>query len=139
MEIWKAVSGAEDRVRAAERVFDHQVDVETVRAFLADTRSHLLIAYVDGDPAGFVSGAELTHPDKARPELFVNELGVLGAYQSRGIGRALVSALWEIAQRRGCRGMWVLTDEGNVAALKVYGATGGMRMGDQVLFQWGET
>jgi len=67
MEIWEAVSGAEDRVQAAERVFDHQVDVETVRAFLADTRSHLLIAYVHGDPAGFVSGTELTH--RTRPVL----------------------------------------------------------------------
>jgi len=139
MEIWEAVGWAEDRVRAAERVFDRPVDVETVRAFLADVRSHLLIAYVDGDPAGFVSGTELIHPDKARPELFVNELGVLVAYQGRGIGRALVSALWAIAQRRGCRGMWVLTDEANLAALKVYGAAGGMRMDGQVLFQWGET
>jgi len=39
----------------------------------------LLIAYVEGEPAGFVSGTELSHPDKAQPEMFLNELGVEAA------------------------------------------------------------
>ena len=139
MDLWEAVPGAEERVRAAERVFDHPVDIEAARRFLEDERSHLLIAYVDGEPAGFVSGAELLHPDRARPELFLNELGVLPAYQGRGVGRALVTRLWELAAGRGCRGMWVLTDDANAAAKKVYGGTGGVRQADQVMFLWGET
>jgi len=139
MDLWEAVPGAEERVRAAERVFDHPVDLEATRRFLEDESSHLLIAYVDGQPAGFVSGTELTHPDHSQPELFLNELGVLPAYQGRGIGRALVQRLWELARRRGCRGMWVLTDDGNVAAQRLYAATGGVRQEDQVMFQWGET
>jgi ribosomal protein S18 acetylase RimI-like enzyme len=99
----------------------------------------LVIAYVDGQAAGFVSGTELTHPDQSQPELFLNELGVDAAYRGRGIGSALVSALWELAQSRSCRGMWVLTDEANAAAKKVYGGTGGIRQADQVMFQWGDT
>ena len=35
--------------------------------------------------------------------------------------------------------MWVLTDDGNTAAKKVYAATGGIRQSDQVMFLWGET
>jgi hypothetical protein len=35
--------------------------------------------------------------------------------------------------------MWVLTDEANAAAKKVYGDTGGVRQADQVMFQWGAT
>jgi hypothetical protein len=36
--------------------------------------------------------------------------------------------------------MWVLTDDANLAALKVYAAAGGTRLpDDQVMFQWGET
>jgi ribosomal protein S18 acetylase RimI-like enzyme len=139
MDLWEAAPGGEERVRAAERVFDHPVDLEAARRFLEDDGSHLLIAYVDDQPAGFVSGTELTHPDHARPEVFLNELGVLPAYQGRGIGRALVERLWELARRRGCRGMWVLTDEANAAAQKVYAATGGVRQADQVMFLWGET
>ena len=140
MEIWCAIAGAEERVRAAERLFDHPVDLEATRRFLADDANHLLIAYVEGRPAGFVSGTELTHPDHALPELFLNELSVDEAFRGRGIGRELVAKLWELAQSRGCRGMWVLTDDGNPAALKVYAAAGGTRLPDDpVMFQWGET
>jgi ribosomal protein S18 acetylase RimI-like enzyme len=139
VEIWRAESGAEERVKAAEPLFDDPVDLEAARRFLAEGANELLIAYVDGEPAGFVSGTELSHPDKARPELFLNELGVDEAYRGCGIGRALVARLWEIAQSRGCRGMWVLTDDDNVAANKVYAAAGGTRGDDQVMYEWGES
>ena len=137
VEIWRAEPGEEERVQAAERLFDHRVDPDATRRFLANPDNELLIAYLDGDPAGFVSGTELTHPDRAQPELFLNELGVDAAHRGRGIGRALVASLWERAQARGCRGMWVLTDDANVAANKVYAAAGGTRARDEVMYQWG--
>jgi ribosomal protein S18 acetylase RimI-like enzyme len=139
VEIWHAEAGQEERVKAAERLFDDPVDLDATRRFLAAEANHLLIAYVDGEPAGFVTGTELTHPDKAGPELFLNELGVDEAYRGRGIGRQLVSDLWQLAQSRGCRGMWVLTDDDNEAALRVYAAAGGTRLPPEVMFQWGET
>ncbi len=43
--------------------------------FLAQPGHHLGIAYVDGSPAGFISGVELTHADKGT-EMFLNELAV---------------------------------------------------------------
>jgi [ribosomal protein S18]-alanine N-acetyltransferase len=140
MDVWHATAGEEVRVKEAERLFDDPVDLEATRRFLEDEANHLVIAYVEGRPAGFVSGTELLHPDHAEPELFLNELGVVPEFQGRGIGRALVASLWELAQSRGCRGMWVLTDDANPAALKVYAAAGGTRTpDDQVMFQWGET
>ena len=139
IELWHATSGGEDRVKAAEHLFDDPVDLEATRGFLANEANHLLIAYVDGEPAGFVTGTELTHPDNPAPELFLNELGVDERYRGRGIGRRLVAALWELAQGRGCAGMWVLTDDGNPPALKVYAAAGGTRVSDpQVMFEWGK-
>ena len=138
MEIWPAEAGNEARVQAAEHLFDDPVDVAATRRFLADSANDLLIAYVDGEPAGFVTGTEVRHPDKTQPELFLNELGVDERYRGRGIGRALVTQLWERAQSRGCRGMWVLTDDGNVAANKVYAAAGGTKGSSHVLYEWGE-
>jgi ribosomal protein S18 acetylase RimI-like enzyme len=140
MELWRAEAGSENRVKESERLFDDPVDLEATRRFLADDANHLLLAYVDDEPAGFVSGTELTHPDQSRPELFLNELGVDEEFRGRGIGTALVAKLWEIAQGRGCRGMWVLTDDSNPSALKVYARAGGTRLPEpQVMFQWGET
>jgi [ribosomal protein S18]-alanine N-acetyltransferase len=138
MDVWHASVGGEERVKAAERLFDDPVDLAATRRFLEIETNHLLIAYVDGQPAGFVSGTELTHPDQADPELFLNELGVDAEYRGRGIGKELVAHLWGIAQGRGCRGMWVLTDDSNPAALKVYAGAGGTRLAPQVMFQWGD-
>jgi ribosomal protein S18 acetylase RimI-like enzyme len=139
IDIRRAAAGEEERVLAAEMLFDDPVDLNATRRFLADDANVLLIAYVDDVPGGFVTGTELTHPDKSAPELFLNELGVDEAYRGRGIGRALVAALWRLAHARGCRGMWVLTDDDNAAANKVYAAAGAIRVGSEVMYQWGES
>ena len=136
MDLWHAGAGEEDRVKEAERLFDDPVDLDATRRFLADDANHLLIAYVDDEPAGFVSGTELLHPDDPRPELFLNELGVDEQFRGRGIGTALVAALWDLAQSRGCRGMWVLTDEDNAAAISTYRRAGATKDERNLLLEW---
>jgi ribosomal protein S18 acetylase RimI-like enzyme len=139
LEIWQATPGSESRVKAAEHLFDHSVDLDATRRFLGDAANVLLIAYEAGRPAGFVSGTVVWHPDYARPEMFLNELAVDEAFRSRGIGRALVAELWRLSQSGGCRGMWVLTDDDNAPANRVYGVAGGKRAGAHVMYEWGET
>ena len=72
-----------------------------------------------GWAVGFVSGVETTHPDKGT-EMFLYELGVDESARRQGVGRALVEALAAFAEERGCYGMWVLTEDDNVAARKTY-------------------
>ena len=120
-------------------LFDDPVDLDATRRFLADDANVLLVACADGEPAGFVTGTELSHPDKPVPEMFLNELAVHEAFRRRGIGRRLVEELWQLAQQRGCRGMWVLTDDDNVAANRVYLGAGGVRGAAERMYQWGET
>jgi ribosomal protein S18 acetylase RimI-like enzyme len=139
LDIWCATPGSESRVKAAESLFDDPVDVDATQRFLADEANVLLIAYEGDAPAGFVSGTMLTHPDKPQPEMFLNELAVDESFRGRGIGRALVAELWRAAQARGCRGMWVLTDDDNAAANKVYSAAGGSRVDPQVMYEFGES
>jgi len=86
-------------------------------------------------PAGFVTGVEMTHPDKGT-EMFLYELAVAEGHRNRGIGRSLVAALAELARDRGCYGMWVLTDPGNAAAQIAYSAAGGVREADQAFITW---
>ncbi|HVR88929.1 MAG TPA: GNAT family N-acetyltransferase [Candidatus Limnocylindria bacterium] len=68
-------------------------------------------------PAGFVSGVELTHPDKGTG-MFLYELGVDEPYRRAGMGRAMVRSLADLAARRGCYGMWVGSEETNTGALR---------------------
>lgn len=127
--------GDEAAVEAAAPLFDHATRPLWTQRFLAQPEHHLCIAYVDGTPAGFVSGVELTHPDKGT-EMFLYELSVDAAYRNRGLGRGLVDALAGLAREKGCYGMWVLTDADNAAALKAYRAAGGTDRGASVMLDW---
>ena len=122
-------------VEAAGPLLDRPPAADATRRFLADPGHHLLVAYEADVPAGFVTGVEMTHPDKGT-EMFLYELGVAEGLRSRGIGRSLVAALAQLAQDRGCYGMWVLTDPGNAAAQTAYSAAGGVREADQAFITW---
>ena len=128
--------GAEVRVLEAAHLFDHRVHASAVHAFLADDRHHLLLAYVEGKPAGFVSAVELLHPDKMKPETFLYELGVDPEFRRIGVATELLSELIRFCRDRGCGEMFVLTDETNHAAMATYRKAGGRREPDQVMFYW---
>lgn len=123
------------QVHEAAALFDHAIRDDAVRRFLGDPVHHLLLARDDGQVVGFVSGVETTHPDKGT-EMFLYELAVDPAAQGRGHGRALVSALAELARERGCYGMFVLTDADNAAALATYTAAGGGSPTSHVMIDW---
>ena len=133
MEI-RRISQFED-VKLAGHLFDEPPKEQATERFLADAGHHLLIAYLDGRPAGMVTGVEMTHPDKGT-EMFLYELGVDEEMQGLGIGTALVSALADLARERDCFGMWVVTGGDNEAAQRTYAGGGGMPEQDQVVFVW---
>ncbi|SDS79469.1 GNAT family N-acetyltransferase [Microlunatus soli] len=122
-------------VRAAAVLFDHPPQPAASERFVASADHHLLIAYVGEQPAGMVTGVELTHPDKGT-EMFLYELGVDQRYRRRGIGSALTRALSDLAREHGCYGMWVLTDADNEAALGTYRSLGSVVQESNVGFTW---
>ena len=136
MEVDELGPGDEARAIRATHLFDNDVTKSAAAAFLADPRHHLLIATIDGETAGFVSAIELLHPDKERPEMFIYELGVDEAFRRQGAASALLRRLLEICRERGCREMFVLTDEENDAAMRTYRKAGGGREPDPVMFLW---
>ena len=125
-----------DDVRAAAHLFDDPPDEVATDAFLGDERHHLLIALVDDNPAGFVSAVELLHPDKARPEMFLYELGTDERYRRRGVASALLASLVRICRARGCGEMFVLTDDSNEAAIAAYQKSGAVREADSAMLHW---
>jgi ribosomal protein S18 acetylase RimI-like enzyme len=133
MEI-RRISHFED-VKLAGHLFDMPPKEQATKRFLTNDGHHLLIAYVDGRPAGMISGIEMTHPDKGTL-MFVFELGVDEESQGRGLGTALVSALADLARERDCYEMWAVTDENNEAALATYARSGGVPVRGQVVSIW---
>ena len=134
--IVRLAPGDEHIVLASAGLFDAPPTEEGAATFLASTGHHLLVALAeDGGPVGFVSGVETTHPDKGT-EMFLYELAVATDHRNRGIGRALVGALAELARDRGCYGMWVATEPDNAAALATYRAAGASAPEPFVLLEW---
>ena len=119
----RIVEGDEPTVLAAGELFDAPPTPEWTARFLATPGHHLLMALEGDEPVGFVSGVELTHPDKGI-EMLLYELSVHEDHRRRGIATALVHALKARAEEHGCYGMWVGTEHDNAAALATYRAVG---------------
>lgn len=122
-------------IRSLEHLFDGPAVAEASTRFARDPLHHLLVAFVDDVPVGFVSGVELTHPDKGT-EMFLYELAVDDPYRRQGIGTALVRALETKARSLGCYGMWVLTEYENDGAVRTYRAAGSDEESTHVMFGW---
>lgn len=118
--------------RAAGDVFDHPVDPDLTAEFLSDPRHHLAIAIDAGQVVGMASGVHYIHPDKA-PELWVNEVGVAPSHQGQGVGRRVLGVLLEHGRALGCNEAWLLTDDSNAAARRMYAAAGGRESESQIM------
>ncbi len=128
--------GEEREVARFEAAFDDGVLPDETRRFLADERHHLLLGYVDDRPAGFVSAVEVFHQDK-RPELFLNEIGVVDEARRRGVARALIEELKLLGRERGCEGVGP-DQRGQRGRDGLYGSTGGRcgRRAARVMFEY---
>jgi ribosomal protein S18 acetylase RimI-like enzyme len=123
-------------VLAAASLFDQPPDPEATRCFLAEPTHHLLFAYdAAGNAIGFVSGVEVTHPDKGT-EMFLYELAVDEPVRRQGIGTALLRALEELARERDCYGMFAFTDAENEAAMATYAKAGAKPPSSHLMFEW---
>jgi ribosomal protein S18 acetylase RimI-like enzyme len=127
--------GDDGLVAAASHLFDGAARPEATARFLAEDGHHLLVAYEGEQAVGFVSGVEVTHPDKGT-EMFLYELAVDAPFRRQGIGRALVERLEALARDAGCYGMWVVTDHDNEAARATYEGTGAVPETGQVVEVW---
>jgi ribosomal protein S18 acetylase RimI-like enzyme len=105
-------------------VFDDPIDPPRAQEFLSDPRHHLVVAMNGQQVIGFVSAVHYVHPDKAHPELWINEVSVAATHRRQGVGKRLLEAMFEVAQALGCTEAWVLTDRENTAAMSLYSAVG---------------
>jgi GNAT superfamily N-acetyltransferase len=136
MEI-KVLQAGDDRVlgTVVDGVFDGQLDCRTTKEFLSDSRHDMVVAVENGVVVGFASAVHYVHPDKPSPELWVNEVGIATSHRKRGLGKAIIQSLLDLAGKLGCIEAWVLTDRMNTAAMRLYSSSGGVEArNDQVMF-----
>lgn len=108
----------------AEDVFDHPIDPERARRFLADRRAILVVAVDSGTVVGQIQAIVHLHPD-APPDLFIDNLGVAPAWRRRGIARDLIALARAAGREEGADEGWVLTEGDDEVAGAVYRNAGG--------------
>ena len=69
----------------------------------------------------------LEAPHAVRPKMFLYSIDVFPRFQRRGVATALIEELKRLAAARNCSEIFVLTNENNPAANRLYQKTGGMR------------
>lgn len=137
-EIKLLSAGEEAMLQAvAPDVFDDPIDPAAAAEFLADPRHHLAVAIDDGVVVGFVSAVHYVHPDKPRPELWINEVGVAASHRRQGIARQMLELIKQHAIQLGCSVIWVLTHRSNEPALRLYASCEGVADDeDAVMFEF---
>jgi GNAT superfamily N-acetyltransferase len=92
--------------------------------------AHTLIAHAGNEPAGFALYFFNFSTFLARPGLYLEDLFVRPAFRKRGIGRALLAYLAQVAVDRGCGRMEWAVLNWNEMALRVYRGIGAQPMNE---------
>jgi ribosomal protein S18 acetylase RimI-like enzyme len=111
-------------MNVAAEVFDNPIDARLTKECLEDHRHHIAVAIDDGVVVGFASAVHYIHPDKG-PELWINEVGIAPTHRRRGLGKAVLNALFDVGRAHHCSVAWVLTDRSNVSAISLYASVRG--------------
>ena len=127
--------GDDDTLRALEPAYERPIPAGG--EILADERAHVLAAFEGDEPVGYVLLYVLPRIDGRRMVLMY-DVGVAEPFRRRGVGRKLMEAATAVMREAGAYKMYVLTDEGNVAAMALYASAGAVRGADQVLWEWAD-
>mgnify|MGYP001215981617 CR=1 FL=1 len=131
---WQA--RADDAALLARMLHDFNVEFEDpspgvgvltsrVAAFIAgDVKTYLLGGLKAGEPVGFAQIDFTAAVWCEGPIAHLGELYVMPAERGKGVGRALMAAILELARARGADGAEVVTGEGDIEARRLYESFG---------------
>lgn len=113
-------------VAIATFIAEH-LSVESFERYLADYSREILIADIDGEPAGYVMfcGGEPTDPDVAaavtlRPTVELSKCYVLSKFHGAGAAASMVSAGIRWARTQQFASVWLGVNEENARANRFY-------------------
>ena len=103
--------------------------------FGAQPAAEVLLAYADGQPAGFALFFHNFSTFLGRRGLYLEDLFVKPEFRRLGIGRRLLTELARIAVERGCgRFEWSVLDW-NAPAIEFYKSLGATPLDDWIIFR----
>ena len=111
---------------------------EYLAGFLSRGDNVLIVATVDGVPAGFLLAYLLDRIDRDQPMMFLYEIGVAESHRRRGIGTQMIAELKAVCRSHDVMKMWVPTGRSNIPAMRLYASTGATPLpsGDEVTYAY---
>ena len=85
---------------------------------------YIILAFVDGDPAGLVNCFEGFSTFACKPLLNIHDVFVIAEYRGRGISKKMLNKAEEIALGLGCCKLTLEVLEGNTIAQGAYKSCG---------------
>ncbi|HZZ44526.1 MAG TPA: GNAT family N-acetyltransferase [Tepidisphaeraceae bacterium] len=103
-------------------------DPSALQEFLQDPTCFLIVAVDHQRVIGSLDGYALRKPHRKEKQFLLYALDVREEYRRKGIGTKLVQQFVQEARNAAAYEIWVLTNEQNQAAVKVYESNGFRRM-----------
>ncbi len=97
---------------------------DTMSGWLALTSNYLIVASELGEPLGFASGYCLPRVDRDRDMMYLHEIEIVEGRRNKGIGQTIMNELRRICENDGFEEIFVITDENNIAARRLYVSAG---------------
>jgi len=96
-----------------------------VQEMLGRDDFHVIVALENNRLIGGLTAYEMKMFKRETTEMFLYEIEVAETHRRKGIGKALIESLKQICVEKGIVEMFVGTERDNLAAQKLYAATGG--------------
>lgn len=111
--------------RSGVTALDREITAMTwSRFFDAYEPVHALVAELDGKLAGIAHYLFHRSTTAIAPSCYLQDLFTAQASRGKGVGKALIEAVYEQARRAGCGRVYWQTHESNAAAQRLYDAVG---------------
>jgi ribosomal protein S18 acetylase RimI-like enzyme len=137
IQVRRLTAGDAEDARRVCAAFDWSLNEDALALFLASPTEHLLVAYKESQPCGITVVHELRRLDGLAPKFFLYTIDTLPAYQRQGVASAIMEEVKRIGREINTRGLFLITNESNTAAMALYRSTGGCRKAtDEAMFEY---
>jgi GNAT superfamily N-acetyltransferase len=118
-EVWAPLFAA---YREFYELEDEPEVVERVWGWIQDPahETNALVAVVEGEVVGFAHHRHYARPAEGGCGLFLDDLFTLQRLRGKGVGRALIDRLAEMAREQGCSKVRWVTAADNTVAQRLY-------------------
>jgi GNAT superfamily N-acetyltransferase len=113
---YNAFYGRKDATALPEAI----TNMTWARFFDAYEPMHALVAELDGALTGLVHYIFHRSTISIAPTCYLQDLFTLESARGKGVGRALIEAVYKAAREAGCSRVYWLTHESNDTAMKLY-------------------